>query len=484
MKALIYIGSLLCGTAMYAQDVTIAGVIPAQKNSKLELASLTEQRWSVTADANGKFAQTLPGINKGYYSFTGTGQLYLEPGFNLQIAKKEEQSIFQGKGSKENNLMVLINTNTRKLGEAMENGELNFIMLPDFIKKMEAWRKTQYQLISKQKLSPEFTALRKGDVDYAIRNLYREYSYNYGVDIKKRTNYFNLMDKMAGNFNFERLDSARKEMEVKKLTKEEKAAVDSLVKAGATLNEEELFKASYSYRKWLDSQIQTLVYTKYRNDFNRGMGNEAIKSLVVKSEISNPFLKDYLGFRLTSTSLKMAKDLDDADSIYQAYTSDNAAFKNIITDIYQKIKKFSKGAPAPEFAYNTVTGEKVSLSSLRGNLVYIDVWATWCGPCKAEIPHLKKVEEAYHGKSVKFVSISVDELKDAGKWKSYVIDNNLKGVQLMADNAFNSDFIKDFNIAAIPRFILIDKEGRIISANALRPSNKKLSEELDKYLAM
>lgn len=484
MKTLIYIGSLLCCTAVYAQDVKLAGVLPAQKNSKLELNDLNEQRWTVPADEHGKFAQTLSGITKGYYSFTGAGQVYLEPGFDLQLSKKEEQTIFLGKGSKENNLIVLINANTRKLGEAMEKGELNFVTLPNLIKKLEAWRKSQYQLIGRQKLSPEFTALRKGDVDFAIRNLYREYSYNYGVDLQKRANYFSLMDKMAGSFNFERLDSARKEMEVKKLTKEEKASVDSLVRSGATMNEDELFKASYNYRKWIDSEIQTLVYTRYRSDFNKGMGNEAIKSLVVKNEISNPFLQDYLGFRLTSTSLKMAKDLETADSIYQAYTSGNTAFKNIVTGIYQKIKKFSKGAPAPEFVYNTVTGEKVSLSSLRGNLVYIDVWATWCGPCKAEIPHLKKVEAAYHGKPIKFVSISVDELKDAEKWKSYVNDNNLKGVQLMADNAFNSDFIKDFNIAAIPRFILIDKEGKIISANALRPSNKQLPGELDKYLAM
>ncbi|MGN6420410.1 MAG: TlpA family protein disulfide reductase [Pseudobacter sp.] len=484
MKPLIYIGSLLCCTAVYAQDVKLAGVLADRKNSKMELSNPDERRWTIDADGNGKFGQTLSGIPKGFYSFTGTGQLYLEPGFNLLISKKDEQPVYQGKGSKENNLIVLINANSRKQGEAMEKGDFNFVVLPDLIKKMEAWRKVQYQLITKQKLSPEFTALRKGDVDYAIRNLYREYSYNYGVDMQKRANFYGLMEKMAGNFDMAKMDSARKEMEVKKLTKEEKAAVDSLVRNGATMNEAALFKASYSYRKWLDSEIQTLVYTKYRNQFNSGMGNEAIKSLVVKSEITDPFLKDYLGFRMASTSLKMAKDMNDADSIYQAYSTENAAFKNIINDIYQKIKKFTKGAPAPEFVYTTVTGEKVSLSSLRGNLVYIDVWATWCGPCKAEIPHLKKVEEAYHGKSVKFVSISVDELKDAGKWKSYVIDNNLKGVQLMADNAFNSDFIKDFNIAAIPRFILIDKEGRIISANALRPSNKKLSEELDKYLAM
>ena len=108
--------------------------------------------------------------------------------------------------------------------------------------------------------------------------------------------------------------------------------------------------------------------------------------------------------------------------------------------------------------------------------MYVDVWATWCGPCKAEIPSLKKVEAQYHGKNIEFVSISVDALKDHDKWKAMVAEKELKGVQLFADNSWKSDFVEGYLIKGIPRFILIDTEGNIVNANAPRPSSEKLIE--------
>ena len=89
---------------------------------------------------------------------------------------------------------------------------------------------------------------------------------------------------------------------------------------------------------------------------------------------------------------------------------------------------------------------------------------------------MKQVEQKYHGKNIEFVSISVDQKKDYEKWKSYVTSEGLVGTQLFADKAFNSKFIRDYEINSIPRFILIDTEGNIISANAPRPSNSKLIE--------
>ncbi|HEV2832380.1 MAG TPA: TlpA disulfide reductase family protein, partial [Hanamia sp.] len=122
------------------------------------------------------------------------------------------------------------------------------------------------------------------------------------------------------------------------------------------------------------------------------------------------------------------------------------------------------------------------LESLHGKYVYIDIWATWCAPCIAEIPHLKELEMAYHNKNLAFVSISVDEPHDLNKWKAFVKKNNLQGIQLITENAFESTFTKKMNIHSIPRFILIDPAGKIIFANALRPSDKGLRTSLDKLL--
>lgn len=137
---------------------------------------------------------------------------------------------------------------------------------------------------------------------------------------------------------------------------------------------------------------------------------------------------------------------------------------------------------SPVFDYVNFAGTKTKLEDFAGKYVYIDVWATWCGPCRAEIPFLKKTEARYEGKNIEFVSISIDVKKDFKKWKKFVGDKKLGGTQVFAYNNWNSDFIKQYNITSIPRFILIDPKGNVVSADAARPSDPALSGVLDKLL--
>ena len=134
------------------------------------------------------------------------------------------------------------------------------------------------------------------------------------------------------------------------------------------------------------------------------------------------------------------------------------------------------------FDYENHKGGKTKLEDLRGKYVYIDVWATWCGPCRAEIPFLKKAEEKYHGKNIEFVSISVDVDKDHDKWVTFVKEKGLGGMQLFADKNWNSEFMKSYNINSIPRFILLDPKGNIVDSDAKRPSDPGLVEQFDKLL--
>ncbi|WP_457615470.1 TlpA family protein disulfide reductase [Lutibacter sp.] len=164
----------------------------------------------------------------------------------------------------------------------------------------------------------------------------------------------------------------------------------------------------------------------------------------------------------------------------------NEMFFKYIESNYEKahndLLRLAKGNKSPVFVgYENIDGNKTSLEDLKGKYVYIDVWATWCAPCKAEIPYLKEMEKQFHGKNIEFVSISVDKKDDYEVWKKMVAEKELSGIQLFADNSWESDFIKDYGINAIPRFILIDPKGNIVDSDALRPSNpelKKMLEEL------
>ena len=135
----------------------------------------------------------------------------------------------------------------------------------------------------------------------------------------------------------------------------------------------------------------------------------------------------------------------------------------------------AEGMDSPKFAnYENYNGKTTSLDDLQGRYVYIDIWATWCEPCKAEIPFLKKLEDKYHKKKITFVSISIDSEKDHNVWKEMVAEKELSGIQLFSDKDWNSEFIKNYLVNSIPRFILIDPEGKIISADAPRPSQGEI----------
>lgn len=142
---------------------------------------------------------------------------------------------------------------------------------------------------------------------------------------------------------------------------------------------------------------------------------------------------------------------------------------------YASAIKFKKGNPSPKFSnFENYDGSTTSLDDLKGKYVYIDVWATWCGPCKREIPFLQQVEEEYHKKNIAFVSISTDRANKYSAWRKMIEDRQMSGIQLFAGTDYS--FSQEYQINSIPRFILIDPDGNIIDANAPRPSDPKLKE--------
>lgn len=186
----------------------------------------------------------------------------------------------------------------------------------------------------------------------------------------------------------------------------------------------------------------------------------------------------------TESDFKRLSDAKLDKGFVAQYTKQIEGSAEGLKQYYQEQLEMQKmnDAPSPTFAYENHKGGITKLEDLRGKYVYIDVWATWCAPCRAEIPHLKKVEEAFHGKNIEFVSISVDTKKDYEKWKKFVTDQQLGGIQLYADDDWNSDFIKSYGITGIPRFILIDPNGNIVNANADRPSSPALTTLLNELL--
>jgi len=215
-------------------------------------------------------------------------------------------------------------------------------------------------------------------------------------------------------------------------------------------------------------------------DLDELMGLDSVareeKFTSIKDELTNFYNSDKnIDSSIVNRSLK---SIDPTLNSYRRYINQDLAMK----------RDLPKGAPSPSFVdYENITGEKTSLADLKGKYVYIDVWATWCGPCKAEIPSLKKVEKQYHGKNIAFVSMSIDDDRSHGgswekaneDWKKMVNEKELGGIQIFAPKGWESEFVQNYKINGIPRFILVDPEGNIVSASAPRPSSSELIKLFD-----
>jgi len=229
------------------------------------------------------------------------------------------------------------------------------------------------------------------------------------------------------------------------------------------LNDTKLYHYSQSYR----SALMNFIYAKSQKS-GTSIGEE------IMSSIDNEYIRNEELHKYIAKALRYETDKQAHYNRFMRLST-NSLHKEEITALYNSLKALDPGQPSPKFVnYENYNGSTTSLEDLKGKYVYIDIWATWCGPCKAQIPFLKQVEKKYHSKNITFVSISTDKQKDKQKWKDMVKEKELGGVQLITDNDFDTSFISDYKIRGIPRFILLDPNGKIVTANAPRPSDKEL----------
>lgn len=167
------------------------------------------------------------------------------------------------------------------------------------------------------------------------------------------------------------------------------------------------------------------------------------------------------------------KDISEMENIYHTYVRDTLLTSSFAKK-YERWDLSRPGKRSPGFRAPDVDGKVHTLADFRGKYVYIDMWATWCGPCKREMPYLKALEEEFKDAEIVFVGLSVD--KDKAAWENMVRQGELTGVQLYLGTG--SRFQEGYWVEAIPRFILLDKEGVIISNDMSRPSAKETAETL------
>jgi len=245
-----------------------------------------------------------------------------------------------------------------------------------------------------------------------------------------------------------------------------------------SIDDTALLQYSTEYFRRVSSYYSSKGFELMKNDSTLSYSDAYFKTM---KSIENEAVKNTLLFSNFRNYISTSKNKKEKFADYLAINTDSI-YKERATALYQQVMKLEPGSPSPKFVnYENHAGGTTSLNEFKGKYVYIDIWATWCGPCKRQIPYLEKIEEQYHDKNIAFVTISVDYKKDYDKWKQMVTDKKMKGIQLIAPDAFNSEFIDAFNIQGIPRFILIDPDGNLITPNAPMPEQRELIDLFNKH---
>lgn len=196
------------------------------------------------------------------------------------------------------------------------------------------------------------------------------------------------------------------------------------------------------------------------------ISNDTLKSLFLNDQMEQMVINNLSEFKENIEPFKKytraAPAKNTYESIYNLFSGDTAFI----------------GKSSYNFLLPDTSGKMVSMKDFKGKVVFVDVWATWCGPCKAQFPFMKAIEEEYHDNpNVVFASISIDRAKDQDKWINMIRKESLGGVQLLDDTG--KTFAKQYKITAVPRFLLIDKNGKWIEIRCPLPEAK---DDLKKYL--
>ncbi|MEL6357692.1 MAG: TlpA disulfide reductase family protein, partial [Bacteroidota bacterium] len=128
---------------------------------------------------------------------------------------------------------------------------------------------------------------------------------------------------------------------------------------------------------------------------------------------------------------------------------------------FNKLRTSVQGAEAPDLVGNNPSGEQHALSDLRGKVVLIDFWASWCGPCRRENPNVKRIYNKYAAQGFEILGVSLDRSKD--RWEKAIADDGLSWLHISDLKHWKSEHARLYGVRSIPETVLLDQEGRIIA---------------------
>ena len=432
--------------------VIFSGNIANTKDTAMKIGNISRDfQKEVSIDENGNFRDTLYITSPGAYSYQigrSYAAVFFREGYDLNLSLDANDFFksrkFKGKGSEVNNYHV-----TRGAVKNILVGDAKaFFVVPieDFMTKIDKNKDTFLDFLEASTLKGQDKEIQRKIIEH---------------------------DYLLTRYNYDKFNHYHTKIHPE-LPEGYYAPIIEM-----DLDDEVSFIYDKSYRN--------LIVENWRLTSKEAMEIDPSLTQVsfVKNKIKNiksTKIKDLIiSMLFRQISLKNKNYKTDYPRILEMLTADQ--LKEKLTAKFVGIQNTKPEMPAPNFNYENHKGGTTSLKDLKGKILYVEVWATWCGPCIKEMPALTQLIKDFKGQDIEFISISIDSENDYEKWRKMVPEKNVGGIQLLADKGLKSDFMQAFSIGLIPRSILLDKKGKIITHKAPRPSATNTKSYLDNLLS-
>ena len=350
-----------------------------------------------------------------------------------------------------------------RIAGTWENGKGKKIYLSEIVGNKE------FRAVDSAVVAPDFTFLLKGNVDRVQKMVLV-----YNSDKRKEI----IVDGEPMNVMFE------------DTTKEWKGKPTTSVTVTCTGNKEQEFLEKGSSLKTTISFMQLgKMMAASKVDYDDPVAVDSLKRVFT--------LLDSSLIAAVNNYMDTTRNSYASTYFFESHLMDNYTFEEVqgfynnLTDrvkqsvpgieLKKKIDEMgmvSVGGVAPNFKATTPSGRELSLYDLRGRIVLLDFWASWCGPCMAEMPNVKEIYRKYHDKGLEILGVSLDSKKEP--WVNAIEKNELNWNHVSTLNKFDCPIAQRFRVTGIPRMYIIDKDGKII-AQDLR--GEALSKKMDELFA-
>ena len=458
MKKVFYLFALLALISCSTEDKPVTSVLSGSAHGlEADYILLREGRNTDTLaladDGTFSISKNLekPG---NFYLFAGKNRLevYLAPGYNLDLNFNAENFdstlVFEGDLAAENSYLLKLGELNRELSSNMR--DLYAGPAEEYRSGVESIMNSKVKLLESYRnenpgISEEFVRAQMLNYEFSFYSSLSQYipAHKYYAKVEEvelPENWYDFENKI--NINNPEYMNVPVALGV----------IGSIINKNIEKNADVSSDEDWGTAKLLGAQFDYILNNIENQDMINYFLNQNISTVV-----------DYSG----------TAGIEDYVQMFYENSTDQEAI-DALKEKEEMWAPLKAGEPAPLFTIPDIDGNMVSLSDFKGQYVYINFWATWCGPCKIEIPVLDELAVNYADKNIKIISISVDQDKQA--WIDMVTRDKPQWLQLHDGINMNDDYL----VRYIPTFVLIDRDGKFINARAPRPSSgEKLTELLN-----